>query len=318
MRLDEIPLGFLRAVAVVFGVLWGSFLNVVIYRLPRDISVVSPPSHCPSCGKPVKPYDNIPLLSFLILRGRTRCCHTKMSLRYPIVEALGGLAAWACLYAVVRSLPPEAELWRVCALFLVDFALALGLIAAAFIDVEHMILPDSITIGGAILGVATASLRGIGFGPSILGALVGFLGVYVPFIAIYKAIRGYAGMGLGDAKLLALAGAWFGWPGAVFVLFGGAIQGTVGTLLLYALGSKLEEPESVKKDREELEKLAAEGDEEAKELLENDPVMNEAAQGKLKIAFGPFLILACLECLLAGDWLVAKAMAWLDPGAGFS
>lgn len=318
MRLDEIPLGFLRGVAIVFGLLWGSFLNVVIYRVPRDMSVVSPGSHCPSCGKPVKAYDNIPILSFLILRGRTRCCNTKMSARYPIVEALGGLAAWACLYAVLRSVPPETELWRVCALFLVDFALALGLIAAAFIDAEHMILPDSITIGGAILGVATASLRGIGFGPSILGAVVGFLGVYLPFILIYKAIRGYAGMGLGDAKLLALAGAWFGLPGAIFVLFGGAIQGTVGTILLFAFGSKLEEPESVKKDREELEKLAAEGDEEAKELLEDDPVMNEAARGKPKIPFGPFLILACLECLLAGDWLLVKAMAWLDPGSGFS
>ncbi|MGH7282882.1 MAG: prepilin peptidase [Polyangiaceae bacterium] len=318
MRLDEIPLGFLRAVAIVFGLLWGSFLNVVIYRVPRDMSVVTPPSHCPSCGKPVKPYDNIPILSFLILRGRTRCCNTKMSIRYPIVEALGGLAAWACLSAALRSLPPEAELWRVCALFLVDFALALGLIAAAFIDAEHMILPDSITIGGAILGLATASLRGIGFGQSILGAAVGFLGVYLPFILIYKAIRGYAGMGLGDAKLLALAGAWFGWPGALFVLFGGAMQGSVGTIILYALGAKLEEPESVKKDREELEKLAAEGDEEAKQLLVDDPVMNEAAQGKPKIPFGPFLILACLECLLAGDWLLAKAMSWMDPGQGFS
>lgn len=314
MLLDEIPLGFARTVAIVFGLLWGSFLNVVIYRVPLGMSVVKPPSHCPSCGKPVKPYDNVPLLSFLILRGRTRCCNTKMSVRYPIVEMLGGLAAWAVFDAVVRSLPGDTPALRVAALFCVELALALGLIAAAFIDAEHMFLPDEITIGGMVLGFATASLRGMTFVQSGLGAAIGFAVIWVPFIAIYKAVRGYAGMGHGDAKLLALAGAWFGWPGVLFVLFGGAMQGSVGTILLYLFKGKLEEPESVKKDREELQKASDAGDEEAKQLLEDDPVLNGSVEGKPKIPFGPFLILACLECLLAGDWLLSKVASLLVPG----
>lgn len=314
MLLDELPLGFCRTVAILFGLLWGSFLNVVIYRVPLGMSVVSPGSHCPSCGKPVKPYDNIPLVSFLILRGRTRCCNTKMSARYPIVEMLGGLAAWAVFDAVVRSLPGEAPAWKLAALFAVDFALALGLVAAAFIDAEHMYLPDEITIGGAILGVVTASLREVGFVPSLTGAVVGFLAVYVPFILLYKAIRGYAGMGLGDAKLLMLAGAWFGWAGAVFVLFAGAIQGTVGTIVIYLVKGKIEDPESVKRDNEAILEMAADGDEEAQALVAQDPLLAEGAEGKARIPFGPFLILACLELLLAGDWIFIEVQSMMGLG----
>ncbi|MEO7111308.1 MAG: prepilin peptidase [Polyangiaceae bacterium] len=313
MLLDEIPIPFAKTVAIIFGLLWGSFLNVVIYRVPRDMSVVRPPSHCPSCGKPVKPYDNIPILSFLILRGRTRCCKTKMSVRYPIVEALGGLAAWAVFDAALSALPGETPAWRFLAFFLADFALSLGLIAAAFIDAEHMFLPDEITIGGTILGLATFFLRDLSITASLAGAVVGFLVVYVPFIFLYKKIRGFAGMGLGDAKLVMLAGAWFGWPGAVFVLFGGAIQGTIGTIILLVFNGKIEEPESVRADREAIEQMAKEGDADALEMMKNDPLMDEAAQGKARIPFGPFLILACLECLIAGDRIFTALQAWMLP-----
>ncbi|MEO6420281.1 MAG: prepilin peptidase, partial [Polyangiaceae bacterium] len=82
MRLDELPLWFLRTLVISFGLIWGSFLNVVIYRVPREMSVASPPSHCPACGKPVRAFDNVPVVSFLILRGRARCCKAKMSVRY--------------------------------------------------------------------------------------------------------------------------------------------------------------------------------------------------------------------------------------------
>ena len=313
MLLDEIPIGFARTVAILFGLLWGSFLNVVIYRVPRDMSVVRPPSHCPSCGKPVAPYDNIPILSFLILRGRTRCCKTKMSVRYPIVEALGGLAAWAVFDAALSVLPGETSALRFLGFFLTDFALALGLIAAAFIDAEHMFLPDEITIGGAVLGVATFFLRDLTLLQSVVGAAVGFLGVYVPFIFLYKKIRGFAGMGLGDAKLLMLAGAWFGWEGALFVLFAGAIQGTIGTIIIFVFKGKIDEPESVRLDREEIERLVAEGDAEAIAIMKDDPVMDEAAKGKARIPFGPFLILACLECLIAGDRIFAWFTTFLMP-----
>jgi leader peptidase (prepilin peptidase)/N-methyltransferase len=309
--LDEIPIPFAKTVAVIFGLLWGSFLNVVIYRVPRDMSVVRPPSHCPSCGKPVKPYDNIPILSFLILRGRTRCCGTKMSFRYLVVEALGGLAAWAVFDSAISALPGETPAWRFLAIFVVDLALALGLIAAAFIDAEHMFLPDEITIGGTVLGVATFFLRDMTIVQSLVGAVVGFLAVYVPFIFLYKKIRGFAGMGLGDAKLLMLAGAWFGVEGALFVLFAGAIQGSIGTIILLVFKGKIEEPASVRADREAIEQMAKDGDAEAIAVMENDPLMDEAAKGKARIPFGPFLILACLECLIAGDRIFTALAAYL-------
>jgi leader peptidase (prepilin peptidase)/N-methyltransferase len=315
MRLDELPLWFLRGVAIPFGLIWGSFLNVVIYRVPREMSVVNPPSHCPACGKPVKPYDNLPVLSYLILRGRARCCGAKMSPRYVAVEVLGGLLSLAVLEVIVRALPGDTSMVRASAVYLADFALCLGLLAAAFIDAEHMYLPDPITIGGTALGIGTASLHDLGYVESIGGAAAGFLIVWLPFILLYKVVRGRAGMGLGDAKLLALAGAWFGWAGALFVLFAGALQGTLGALFIYLVRGKIDEPESVKADREELQRLAGEGDEEAKQILEDDPVGSEPEEGlgKARLPFGPFLILACLELLFARDRIFSTFMGWLSP-----
>ncbi|MDB4995491.1 MAG: uncharacterized protein JWM74_2923 [Myxococcaceae bacterium] len=315
MRLDELPLWFLRGVAIPFGLIWGSFLNVVIYRVPREMSVVNPPSHCPGCGKPVKPYDNVPVLSYLILRGRARCCGVKMSPRYVVVELLGGLLSLAVLEVIVRSLPGDTSAVRASAVYLADFALCLGLLAAAFIDAEHMYLPDPITIGGTVLGIGTASLHDLGYVESITGAVAGYLIVWLPFIVLYKALRGRAGMGLGDAKLLALAGAWFGWPGALFTLFAGALQGTVGALFIYLVRGKIDEPESVTADREELQRLADEGDDEAKQILKDDPVGSEPEEGlgKARMPFGPFLILACLELLFARDRIFSTLMRWLSP-----
>jgi leader peptidase (prepilin peptidase)/N-methyltransferase len=315
MRLDELPLWFLRGVAIPFGLIWGSFLNVVIYRVPREMSVVNPPSHCPGCGKPVKPYDNLPVLSYLILRGRARCCGAKMSPRYLVVELLGGLLSLAVLEVIVRTLPGDTTMVRASAVYLADFALCLGLVAAAFIDAEHMYLPDPITIGGTVLGIGTASLHDLSYVESIAGAVAGYLIVWLPFIVLYKALRGRAGMGLGDAKLLALAGAWFGWPGALFTLFAGALQGTVGALFIYLVRGKIDEPESVTADREELQRLADEGDDEAKQILADDPVGAEPEEGlgKARMPFGPFLILACLELLFARDHIFSTLMRWLSP-----
>lgn len=313
MFLGELPVWFLRGFAIFFGLIWGSFLNVVIYRVPREMSVVRPGSHCPACGKPVRAYDNIPVLSFLILRGKARCCGAKMSLRYPLVELLGGVASVAILELCVRVLPSDTTVVRAVCIYLADFAITMALIAAAFIDLEHMLLPDSINLGGAILGVATASFRGLGVVDSLFGAIIGFVSIWLPFIFLYKAIRGRAGMGMGDAKLLLLAGAWFGWPGALWTLLAGATQGTVGAMVIWLLRGKIEEPESVKADIAELRKAAAAGDAEAKELLEDDPLADPASEGLggARIAFGPFLILAFLELLLFRTELGNLARAYL-------
>lgn len=279
MRLDEViamlPGWFPAVAAFTFGLLWGSFLNVVIYRVPRELSVVRPASRCPGCGTPIAGYDNIPVLSYVILRGRARCCGAKMSPRYPLVELIGGALSLAIWQAIVLRLPADTSAGRALAVYGAYFALALGLVAAAFIDAEHMFLPDSIMFGGIVLGIATATVRGLAFTESLLGAAIGFVVIWLPFIFVYKGLLGRTGMGLGDAKLLALAGAWLGWPGAVFALLAGAVQGTLYAGVLKLLGIEPKLPKAVLEEIAELEKAAAEGDEEAKKALAEDPLTED-------------------------------------------
>jgi leader peptidase (prepilin peptidase)/N-methyltransferase len=254
----------------------------------------------------VRAWDNVPVLSYLWLGGKARCCKAKMSARYPLVEAIGGVLSIAILEAIVFRMSASTPIERALAIYVADLALALGLTAAAFIDLEHMILPDSITLGGAVLGVATFSLRSMTLVESLLGAAAGFALVWLPFVVIYPRIRGKVGMGLGDAKLLMLAGAWFGWPGALLVLGAGAVQGTIAALATLLVRGKIEEPEAVARERQEilaeLETLSPEERAEAEKELAADPLMTEAGpgMGQARIAFGPFLILATLECLLIG------------------
>ena len=311
-ELDLSPLA-LRVFAFGWGAIWGSFINVVVYRVPLGMSVVQPGSHCPGCGEPVRAIDNVPILSWLLLRGKARCCGVRISPRYIVVEALSGLIAVAIYEAVVRALPQTTSLVHAGSIFLADFALAMALVAAAFIDAEHMYLPDPITLGGTLFGLATPSLRGLGWTDGLVGAGVGFLGVWLPFIVVYKAVRGRPGMGLGDAKLTMLAGAWFGWHGVVWAIFAGSVQATAAALVVFVARGKVEEPESVRKDREELQKAADDGDEEAKRLMEVDPLATAPGEGLMaaRLPFGPFLCLAIIEWMLAGPWIREKWLPWL-------
>jgi leader peptidase (prepilin peptidase) / N-methyltransferase len=315
--LSDLPTWFLRPIAVALGLLWGSFLNVVIYRVPREMSVATPPSSCPSCGARIKPYDNVPVLSWLILRGRARCCGAKISPRYPLVELIGGAIGLATLEILLRTFSPDTPLVRAGAVYVADFGLALALVAAAFIDAEHMYLPDAITVGGTIVGIATATLRGGTLTAALAGAFLGYVGVWLPFIVVYTKVRGITGMGHGDAKLTMLAGAWFGWQGAAFVLCAGAVQGSLCALGIYLVAGKIEEPEAVREDRAELKRAAEEGDAEAAEILAEDPLGEEppkAGLGLSRFPFGPFLALACLEMLFAKPWIF-EAYSWLVQGA---
>ncbi|WP_437518670.1 prepilin peptidase [Sorangium sp. So ce1099] len=319
--LADLPPWFLRAFALCFGLLWGSFLNVVIYRVPRELSVVHPGSRCPACGTPIRAFDNIPVLSYLLLRGRARCCGAAVSPRYPLVEAAGGVLSLAIAEIILLGLPGTTPILRALATYIADLALALGLLAATFIDLEHMYIPDGITIGGAVLGVATASLRSMGFADALLGAGVGFAVVWLPFVVIYPRIRGgRVGMGLGDAKLLMLAGAWFGWGGALFVLGAGAVQGSLVAIALLLLRGSIEEPEAVRLEREqiraELAEMSPEERAAAEEELAQDPLAEEPGEGfgQARIAFGPFLALATLEYLLVGRDVLDAYFSWIDAG----
>ena len=215
---------------------------------------------------------------------------------------IGGVLALGVYEATVRPLDGGTTVLHAASVFLSGFALAMALLAAAFIDAEHMYLPDTITIGGTLFGLATPSLRGLGWIDVGLGAAVGFVGVWLPFIVGYKALRGRVGMGLGDAKLVMLAGAWFGWPAVPFVLFAGAAQATLGAGVLLLVRGKIEEPESIRRDREEIERAAAAGDHEAQRALEEDPLAKAPDDGILaaRLPFGPFLCIAVIEWMLAG------------------
>ena len=319
MVLNDFPPLFLRVFALFFGLIWGSFLNVVIYRVPRHLSVVHPPSHCPACGKPIRPWDNVPVLGWLLLRGKARCCGVAVSPRYPLVEAIGGLLSLAILEIVVFRLDPTTSASRALAIYVADLAVALGLVAGTFIDLEHMFLPDAITVGGTVLGLCTASFRDLRFVDSLLGAALGFVIVWLPFVWLYRLLRGRVGMGLGDAKLLMLAGAWFGWPGTLFVLGAGAVQGTLVTVPLLLLKGKIEEPEAVRRERDEIKKeleaMSPEDRAEAEKELADDPLVEEPGEGlgQLRVSFGPFLALATIECLLFGRAPPPAYLSWLGP-----
>jgi leader peptidase (prepilin peptidase)/N-methyltransferase len=307
VTLDDLPRAWYETLVVLFGLLWGSFLNVVIYRVPRGMSVVRPPSHCPGCGAPIKAYDNIPILGFVLLGGKARCCKAKMSIRYPIVEAIGGVLSLAVFEVIVRPMAPTTPLAYAGAVYLVDFAFALTLVALAFIDLEFMIVPNAATFGATIAGIATASFRELAFWESLLGAALGFAVVWLIGVGYAKLRgRGKLGMGRGDATLLMVAGAWFGWKGALTVLGAGAIQGTIIILVLLLLGKKLDDPEAVKREREELQKELEQATPEERAEIEAelaDDVLADEPDGSLaraRLAFGPFLILAMLELLYLG------------------
>ena len=318
--ISDFPESFLIGIIVVLGLLFGSFLNVVIYRLPLGISVVTPPSACPACKEQIKPWQNIPVLGWLALRGKAACCGVKIPVRYPAVELLGGLSAVWSAYFALSQLDPFDPLLDYFLWALSGLALCLIMISLTFIDLEHMILPDSLTLGGLVLGLLLAPLHGLEWWESILGAIAGALLVWFPFIWLYEKLRGFAGMGLGDAKLLALAGAWFGPIWILPVLVMGAVQGTIAAILIFVFRGKIDEPESVKKERQEilaeLEKL--EGEERAimEAELAKDPLFAEAGEGlgAARLPFGPLLCLAILQVYFFRAQLIEFAeMALLIP-----
>jgi len=231
---------FLAFAIFAFGLIFGSFLNVCIYRLPRDLSVVLPGSACPGCGRPIRFYDNVPVLSWLILRGRCRNCKQRISPRYLVVELLTGGLFLAC-YAFFGFTPATL---KYCAFGF----LLLGLI---FTDAETFLLPDKLTLTGLGLGLAFSlfvpvndlasqllpgmismpmssdiSARLLSLADSALGAAVGASFIYGAG-AIYLRARGVEGMGLGDVKLMAMVGAFLGVKLTIFTIFAASIAGSL-------------------------------------------------------------------------------------------
>lgn len=212
--------------AFVFGAIVGSFLNVVIHRLPQGQSIVYPSSHCPSCDQPIRFYDNIPILSYLALGARCRDCGTHISVRYPVVEL-----TTACLSLALYSR------WGLTPEFAVLLAFCGAMVAVFWIDLDHMIIPHAISITGIALGIILSTL---GYVPDMtwklsgFGAILGAAILYVPAV-LYEKIRGIEGLGGGDVKLLAMIGAFTGLYGVIFVLFLSSLVGSVTALAVMAV-----------------------------------------------------------------------------------
>jgi leader peptidase (prepilin peptidase) / N-methyltransferase len=207
---------FFDIIAVLLGLIVGSFLNVCIHRLPKDQSIVRPRSRCPSCQAGIPWYDNVPVLSYLVLRGRCRSCGVRISIRYPLVEILTALIAWVIFRQVGVS-------W----LFLVWFGYAAALLTLSVIDLDHRIIPDGISLSGIVIGLVLSAVTPLQpFLDSLIGVLIGggfLLGVGMA----YEAVRKQEGIGGGDIKLMAMVGAFTGWQGALFTIFGGSLVASV-------------------------------------------------------------------------------------------
>ena len=266
------------------GLVVGSFLNVVIVRLPPMLAhrwatahqldehessnppqpppnLITPRSHCPQCEHVIAWYDNVPLLSWLVLRGRCRHCQTKISPRYPIIEALTAVLS----VVVIWQLGPGAQ--GMAALLLTWL-----LIAASAIDLEHQILPDGLTFSILWLGLLINGGMSLFATPSeaIFGAAAGYLFLWLVF-HIFLKLTGKEGLGYGDFKLLAGLGAWMGWAGLPMTLFFASVLGTV--IGLFSIAIKRSDKDT-------------------------------------PLAFGPYLALAGWAVLIWGDGL----MEWLYPG----
>ncbi len=211
--------------AFLFGLVVGSFLNVCIHRIPSGRSIVRPPSSCPHCGERIRFYDNIPLVSYILLLGKCRSCRGAISLRYPVVELTTGLLSLA-LFMRYGVHPNYFTLLTFCA----------SLLVVVFIDLDHKIIPDIISLPGIAvgLGLSLFPFSPVSFLESLLGVFLGGGALYLVGAA-YQWLRGREGMGGGDIKLLAMIGAWLGWRSLPFIILISSFSGTIlggGTLLL--------------------------------------------------------------------------------------
>lgn len=247
-----------------FGMCIGSFLNVCIYRIPAGKSIVHPPSRCPHCKNHIRFYDNIPVLSYILLKGRCRKCGVRIPIRYPLVELLNGMIA--VLVFLKFGLTIEG---------LIYFSFISTLAVISFIDIDHQIIPDIISLPGIpVCVLASLALPSMTFTQSIIGLLSGGGSLYL-VAQTYYMVKKEEGMGGGDIKLLAMIGALTGWQGVLFTIFVGSAIGTL-TGLFMMIGMRL-------------------------------------LDMKLRIPFGPFLSLGAVIYIFCGPDLIRWYFSFLQP-----
>jgi leader peptidase (prepilin peptidase)/N-methyltransferase len=245
---------------VILGACIGSFVNVCIYRLPQNLSIVSPRSFCPACQTPIRSYDNIPIISFLLLGGKCRKCGAGISWRYPLVEALtGGLALLLFL-----KMGPTLS-------FFCFFCFVAALVVITFIDLDHRVIPDIISLPGIVIGFLLSLLSvTLGMWNSLIGIAIGGGSLYLVAIG-YEAVTKREGMGMGDVKLLAMIGAWLGWKAVLFTLFFSSLTGS---------------------------------------LIGGAIMMAKKEDGKLAVPFGPFLTFSAVAYIFFGEKMIQWYLNW--------
>jgi leader peptidase (prepilin peptidase)/N-methyltransferase len=287
------------AFVVVLGLLWGSFANVCIYRwpptdaFPNGRSVVTPGSHCFACGTPIRWYDNVPVFAWLWLRGKCRSCHAPFSSRYLVVEAatgaLFGVAWWAAVVAPLLFEPFDQRLLH----FAVYATFCFAMIVITFIDLDHKLILNKITIPSIVMFYAASFLwPERRWYDGVVGAAVGY-GLPWAIGEIYYRITHREGLGLGDGMLLALIGALLGWRGVLVALFGGSMIGSVigiSALVVARVTGSAGEPEA--------EPGAGAGAEPVPGAEEDNPSLL-----RTELPFGPFLAMAALFYLFAEPWI---------------
>lgn len=277
----------LTFIGFIFGSILGSFLNVLIFRLPKEESIVSPPSHCPDCGYRIPPWQNIPIVSYLFLRGRCHSCGNRISIQYPLIELLSGLIAAIVIWTMGLN-------WA--AVSLVIFIYLLGVMT--MIDIRYRIIPDTITISGIILGIILTSLQY----PGISGLVQSALGVIIGGGALYLiALFGdwlfkKESMGGGDIKLAGMFGAFLGWKLTLLGLFFGFVVGAFYGGIMIAL-NKLRSDTANSGGNKTLAGTAGGSD-----TTEDEPL--DSAQSATAIPFGPALGIGAVLSLFWGEALL--------------
>lgn len=284
---------------------FGSFANVVIYRVPEHKSIIYPPSTCPKCGSRIKPYDNIPVLSWLILRGKCRKCKNPISKQYPLVEGVCGIFGFLLCYQIFGQnadiLFLDGVFWRLMLLFFGELVFLIGCLSLAIIDIERTEIPPEIALPVAVLGVIVAFAlpetwpyttlpHHIAWSDSLLGAGIGGA-LIVLIIAVYYLLTKRVGMGGGDIWMLVMIGAFLGWQSLPFIFLASSVQGIVAAVIAIMLGKKQQTQDE-------------------QGLFRNDVAaeINEAplpeTTGKLAVPYGPFLALAAAEYVFLGRYLL--------------
>lgn len=282
MLTSELPEWLFRAFALMFGGIWGSFFNVAIHRWPQDddedSSVVFPSSRCALCKAPIAPKHNIPILSYLWLRGRTACCKQPYTSRYLWVEILSACLSLALMEHLVLS---ETRLLLDAALeYLFMFFFVGGLIISTFTDLEALIIPDEVSIGGTALGLATVAWRtNTTAAEACLGAGFSYLILQIVFVWGWEHLRKRRGMGMGDPKFLMYIGSFLGWKMAFLTLVIASVTGTVVGFAVILRDMKQSDSEGMQR----------------------------------KIPFGPFLALGALIALFFGETLISNYLALMKP-----